>query len=85
MLEKKVNCMVITELEHNAILFSEQFNGYNREKSDVICEWASTCTYNGVERFSGSFLVHIFRKGTFRFDCGVNKYGEYEVTTKKVA
>lgn len=76
--------MKISELEHDAIIWSEQFKSYNRDKSYIIFESASSCIFNGTERFSGSFIAHIYRKGDFRFDCGVNTYGEYEVVTKKI-
>jgi hypothetical protein len=73
---KKVN-IPITDLEHEAILWSEQFNGYNREKSYIICESASSVNYNGIDRFDGTFVVHIYHKGTFHFTCGVDKRGDY--------
>ena len=81
---KKVN-IPITDLEHEAILWSEQFNGYNREKSYIICECASSVNYNGIDRFDGTFVVHIYRKGNFNFTCGVNRYGEYFTEVKQVA
>ena len=80
---KKVN-MPITDLEHEAILWSEQFNGYNRKDSYIVCECAGSVNYNGIDRFDGTFVVHIYRKGSFRFTCGVDKHGDYGTVVKRV-
>lgn len=80
----KIN-MPITDLEHEAILWSEQFNGYNRGKSHIICECAGSVNHNGIDRFDGTFVAHIYRKGNFRFTCGVDKHGEYGTEVRRVA
>ena len=43
--------MKISELEHDAIIWSERFKSYNRDKSYIIFEAASSCIFNDIERF----------------------------------
>lgn len=76
--------MEITNLQHDAIIWSEQFPNYNREKSYVKCEVCSSCDFNGKQMYSGTFIAHIHRKGDYHFKCGIDKFGQYFVETKKI-
>ena len=71
--------MEITKLQHDAIIWSEQFPNYNRVK----CETCSSCNFDGRRMYCGTFIVHIYRKGDYHFKCGIDEFGQYFVENKK--
>ena len=73
----------ITDTEHEAIEWSEMFPNYNREKSYIVCECAGTIHHKGKDRFDGTFVVHIYRKGDFHFRCGVDYDGGYYTSVRR--
>ena len=70
--------MRISDLQDAAIKWSECFPHYNREKSYIKCEIAS----EEKDKYVGTFLVHIYYKGDYHFNCGFDKRGLYNITIK---
>ena len=75
--------MEIRKPQHDAIIWSEQFPNYNREKSYIKCESCSSCNFNGRRMYCGTFIVHIYRKEDYHFKCGIDEFGQYFVENKK--
>ncbi len=57
--------MNITDGQHNDII--KRFADYNKDKSSIIAEGGND---NG-QTFNGTFLVKIYRKGTYKFKDGI--------------
>lgn len=83
--------MHITESQNNVISLALNEQGrkpYDRSKSWIIAEAGGPqMSEEGREWFIGSFLAHIHRKGTFRFDTKFETLGGMEyvnVEHKKV-
>ena len=80
--------MKITDVQDYSIRLPYQFEKYNREKSYIIFEGGTEEEYNGHKVFVGSFIVHIYYKGNYRFDCKIETWGDgrsvYSVTHKKI-
>lgn len=75
--------MPITDTQNDAIIWSELFPNYNREKSYIKCEIASSCRYKGKDMYNGTFVVHIYRKGDFHFECGIDANNEYQTNVRR--
>lgn len=75
--------MHITDGQDYAITLS--MGKYDRDKSNIIFEGGNeTKDGNGNACYIGSFIVHIYRKGKYRFDCEFIGEREYSVEKRKI-
>ena len=79
--------MDITNAQDYAITLS--LDKYNRERSSILFEGGTTTIEEGEERYIGSFIAKIYRKGKFRFDCQIEIWGNgqrvYSVDMRKIS
>lgn len=80
--------MKITDCQDYAIRMPHTTEKYNREKSYIIFEGGTEQEYNGHKVYVGTFIVHIWYKGNYRFDCKIETWENgkkiYSVTFKKI-
>jgi hypothetical protein len=62
--------MDITPEQDYAIAFALGTFNYHKEKSEILFEAGRNVTdKSGREVFVGAFIVHLYRRGKFRFEC----------------
>ena len=82
----------ITFLQHRAITLATWEQGkklYDKDKSEIIMEFGGEQTSKDGEKFwVGSFIAKLWHRGTYRFDCKLETWGDgkqyYSVEHKKV-
>lgn len=80
--------MEITDAQDYTIRLPIEFEKYNRKKSSIIFEDGTEQMYNNHKVYVGSFMVRIYYKGYYKFDCMIETWGNgkkvYSVTHKKI-